>query len=548
MTQLTYGPWNPGIESAVPRRLLPLATLFRPENVFGSLEDALELADLTGLAAEELVAFRPGRLALHELLVRVMADLSVPDGPRVEDLGINFRAMASNVFERYVEPRMKDIEEAYHRLEREVAALAGAELEAAFAARALADWEGQAAGERNATARAALRAVARVAGSVCARHGRLWGDPALLAKVAARLACNEHGSVAVGRLIEPLITEAVRAEGYTRLPSQREPVVMNIKGASASGKSTMRPLQKRLADEIGVAWGDFALISPDIWRKQLLDYGSLGEAYKYAGSFTGQELRMIDQKLDRYMAAKAEHGGIPHLLIDRFRFDSFAPESEEAGSNLLTRFGRTVYLFFMITPPDATVERSWKRGLEVGRYKAVDDLLAHNVEAYSGMPELFFTWALRGDKTVHYEFLDNSVPAGEPPRSAAFGADGELNVLDVKCMLDVARYARINVDATSPEEVYRDSAAMAAEACTDFLAACAQRLPALNFAARASGRVYLRIEAGHPAWTEPQALAAALEDAETRAGILAVAPAARDAPPRRASEAPQIDRRHILGR
>ena len=548
MTQETFGPWHPGIESSVPRRLLPLATLYRPENVFGSLEDALELADLTGLPAEELVAFRPRRLALHELLVRVTADLSVPDGPRVEDLGINFRAMTSVILERHIEPRMKDIEQTYHRLEREIAALARAEFDAAFAARAVADWEGRAARERDATACAALRAVARVAGAVCARHGRLWGEPALLTSVAVRLACNEHGSVAIGRLVEPPIAEAVRAEGYALLPAQREPVVMNIKGASASGKSTMRPLQKKLADEIGVAWGDFALISPDIWRKQLLDYGSLGEAYKYAGSFTGQELRMIDQKLDRYMAAKAERGGIPHLLIDRFRFDSFAPESDEAGSNLLTRFGRIVYLFFMITPPDATVERSWKRGLEVGRYKAVDDLLAHNVEAYAGMPELFFTWALARGKRVHYEFLDNSVPAGERPKSAAFGRDGELNVLDVKCMLDIARYARINVDAASPQEVYRDSAAMRAEASTGFLADCARRLPALNFAARESGRVYLRIEAGRTAWAEPQALAAALEDPETRAGILAVAPQAREAPPRRAGSADTIERRHTLGR
>jgi len=548
MTQQAYGPWNPGVESTLPRRLLPLATLYRAENAFGSLADALELADLTGLQSEELVALRPRRLALHELLVRVMADLSVPDGPRVEDLGINFRAMISTILARYVEPCMKDIEQTYHRLEREIAALAGAELELAFAARALADWEGRAGGERNATARAALRAVARVAGSVCARHGRLWGEPALLAKVAVRLALNEHGSVAIGRLIEPLIAEAVRAERYALLPAQREPVVMNIKGASASGKSTMRPLQKRLAEEIGVAWGDFALISPDIWRKQLLDYGALGDAYRYAGSFTGQELRMIDQKLDRYMAAKAEQGGIPHLLIDRFRFDSFAPESEEAGSNLLTRFGRIVYLFFMITPPDATVERSWKRGLEVGRYKAVDDLLAHNVEAYAGMPELFFTWALRRDKSVHYEFLDNSVPAGERPKSAAFGRDGELNVLDVGRMLDVERFARINVDAAGPQEVYRNRPAMAAEASTGFLAACARRLPALNFAARDSGRIYLRIEAGRPAWIEPHALAAALEDAETRAGILALAPAAAEAPPRRAGDVPEIDRRHILGR
>ena len=89
---------------------------------------------------------------------------------------------------------------------------------------------------------------------------------------------------------------------------------------------------------------------------------------------------------------------------------------------------------------------------------------------------------------------------------------------------------------------------MAAEASTGFLAACARRLPALNFADAASGRIYLRIEAGRPAWVEPDGLAAALENAETRAGILAVAPAAREAPPRRAEDAPQIDRRRILGR
>ena len=43
MTPEAYGPWNPGIESTLPRRLLPLATLYRPDNVFGTLEDALEL-------------------------------------------------------------------------------------------------------------------------------------------------------------------------------------------------------------------------------------------------------------------------------------------------------------------------------------------------------------------------------------------------------------------------------------------------------------------------------------------------------------------------
>ena len=44
------GPWSPGISSAIPERYLPLATIYRSENVFTSLQQARELADFTGLA------------------------------------------------------------------------------------------------------------------------------------------------------------------------------------------------------------------------------------------------------------------------------------------------------------------------------------------------------------------------------------------------------------------------------------------------------------------------------------------------------------------
>src|SRR5205085_5861741 len=207
----------------------------------------------------------------------------------------------------------------------------------------------------------------------------------------------------------------------------------------------------------------------------LIEYETLGPVYKYGAMFTGDELHIVDQKLDRYMARKAARDDMPHLLIDRFRFDSFAPDSNEAGSNLLTRFGQIVYLFFMITPPASLVERAWNRGLEVGRYKAVDDLLAHSVEAYSGMPQLFFTWIQRADKRVHFEFLDNSVPFGERPRTVAFGWNDTLNVLDVKSLLDIDRYRRVNIDATSPEALYRDPSQLAPEHNAAFLRECVKR-------------------------------------------------------------------------
>ena len=68
------------------------------------------------------------------------------------------------------------------------------------------------------------------------------------------------------------------------------------------------------------------LISPDVFRRSLLDFDSLGPHHKYAGIFTRHERDSVDHK-----------------------------------------------------------QRAWKRGLEIGRYKPVADLLSHNLDAHSGM-------------------------------------------------------------------------------------------------------------------------------------------------------------------
>ena len=586
-----FGPWNPGIQSQVPHEIAHLATIFRPENVFTSRDDARELHDLTGLDLTDLVVFRPQRLALHEILVRVTADLSVPDGDRIEDLGINFRAISRTILTKYVEPAMAAVTAAYDDAKKELATHINAELSALMQVppdvapaprersrlkdffrrrepaasvagsgsgwdeRLVAQWTARAhAAAGDAQDRAACRALARVISSLLHRHGGPWGTRELVASLVTGIACNELAGDRIGAALEPLLHEAARREGYALLPRQEQPVVMNTKGASASGKSTLRPLQRKLAARIGVDWREFALISPDIWRKQLLDYESLGDDYKYAGAFTGDEIAIIDAKLDRYMARKAGHGGVTHLLIDRFRFDSFAADSDEAGSNLLTRFGQIVYLFLMITPPASLVERAWKRGQDVGRYKAVDDVLAHSVDAYSGMPGLFFTWANRADKDVHFEFLDNSVAEGERPRTVAFGWNDALNVLDIGRLLDVERFRRVDIDASGPESLYRDSALLAPEGNTGFLVECVRRFREINFVDQATGRIYARIASGALSWVDVQALARAATNLDTRAGLAAAAPGIfeRQAP---VSERPMFlqehlgaERIHTLGR
>ena len=110
------GPWNPGLQSQIPSALLPLATIYRPEHVYTTLQQARELSDLTGLAMDELMAFRPERLVVHELLARVTADFSVDDGQKTEDLGINFRHMTEIILTRHIAPHMPQITAAYDAL------------------------------------------------------------------------------------------------------------------------------------------------------------------------------------------------------------------------------------------------------------------------------------------------------------------------------------------------------------------------------------------------------------------------------------------------
>lgn len=554
-----FGPWNPGLKSVIPRTILPLSTMFRSENVATAFSEAHELSDFSGLSAFELVAFRPERLVAHEILIRVTADLTVPDGPNYEDLGINLRGMAATILNDHVRPHFAELVQVHERLRSDTLRLVAEELDAGVfrpnrpaarqsepssflsrlmrpkrvptpagaaatptdrTAAALADWSDRAQRTDDRFEKARLEALVRVVGAFVGSRGRLIADRDLIARLAATLVCNGLGSEILGETIEPIFARACQEEGYRVLPAQAGPVIMNVKGASASGKSTMRSLQQKLAGRLGVPWEDFALISPDYWRKFLLDYDSLGPVYKYGAALTGHELAVIDKKLDRYMARKARQGRMSHLLIDRFRFDSFSPEEDrEEATNLLTRFGETIFLFFVVTPPDATVERAWVRGLRTGRYKAVDDLLFHNVEAFTGMPQLFFSWALSKGKRVHYEFLDNSVAEGELPRTIASGWNGEMNVYDVAGMLNIDRYKKIDVDASSPGEVY-DPEARLDDRNLHFLSQCVERMDHVYFVDPASGETYGVVAGGR--WNRRDETALALSP-ETRRVLEAVA-------------------------
>ena len=516
-----YNAWNPGITTDIPTHLRHQITLFNHANSTVSFSQAKDAALFCGLNTQDMCELTVERLVIHELLIRVTADLSVPDGPNYEDLGISLRDMVSKILEDYIKPEMSIIDKSfidhmskaqsiiYTLIKKEISQNVVTDELISFPSRVKNAFNHlinePKSSTRNAKGTSLIpayksineqglslsekchTAVSIVLSGVLKVHGRLIYDLDLLTLLTTRFFRNTFGSQKIGKLIEPIIKRAVEKKKYKVLPFQSAPIVMNTKGASAAGKSTIRPQQRLLAERMDIIWEDFAVISPDYWRKFLLDYGSLGEDYKYAAMLTGYELEMVDKKLDLYMEQKSTKGEMPHLLIDRFRFDSFTVNVEgDYQSKLLSRFGQKVLLFFVITSPAETVERAWKRGLSTLRYKAVEDLLFHNIEAYTGMPELFFSWIAIKDKDINFEFLDNEVPLDTLPRTVAFGRNGKMVIMDLTALNNIDLFKEVNIKAKKSEDVlYIQNTSN-----YEFLKQCVLYISEISFVDRKSKKIY----------------------------------------------------------
>lgn len=519
--------WSPGIESDLPANLRQQETLYLIKNTSTPFNELRELAQLTGIKQEQLTAFTAERLVLHELIVRVTADILVEEGEEEEVLGQRFRQITRTVQLNYIAPNLPAIEgyfsELKFKVEHQVKRILEETLfrspelnkqkrfpmsllrqESKQPALSVEELQFRAITRlREAGLQATkpydiafYKSIYVILSALFTAKGRIVRDPELLAKLISRQMCNDYGSQMIGLLLDPIIQEAIQKERYKTVQHTEKPLLISLKGASASGKSTLRPMLREAIRERGIENDCYGTISPDIWRRLLLDYDSLGSHYKYAGRLTSNEVNIIDGKLDRYIRAKAELSrSIPHLIVDRFRFDSFnSKKISDVLHSTYVSYVDTLHMYFIITPPEATVERGWLRGLARGRYKSVEDFLGHSVEAYKGIPKLFFKWLAYDKPLFRFNFMDNSVSKGELPNTIAWGTQRELTIIDPMGLINIERYQKINIYARSETEVYPAAEQLEIQKNCSFLQQCITTLSKVNFTTEQKDSPYLIIE------------------------------------------------------
>jgi len=556
-----YSAWNPGIESEIPPEYRLLETIYDSKNVSSNIDAIGQLAKETGLSPEELVVFRPDRLALHELIVRVTADIVVLEGEHEEDLGIRFRSIASRIMDAYLVPHLSAFDLTFQTLYQQARIMVDRELaQTLFASRqnqekskpsllsqlfapakkqprnlettqerqlrVISSFKDRGLSTDDSFESAVYRSLYRVLGSIVSTRGYLGKDKDMLVELITTHICSRYGSRLIGEQVDTWVKQGVKDEGYSLIPDAQNPILISLKGSSAAGKSSLRPMLRQMMHELGIDKDGYGTISPDIWRRLLLDYDSLGEAYKYAGRLTSYEVIIIDAKLDHYIRGKAQHRkSTPHLVVDRFRFDSFASEKiTRILHSTYASYVDTMYMYFVVTPPEDTVERGWERGQVRGRYKSVEDFLGHCIEAYAGMPKLLFKWLANNRPRFVFEFLDNSVAKGNYPTMIARGTQGHMDIFDPIAFINIERYQKINVMARSADMVYPELQVLEVAKNIGFLQKCIRKIENIRFLDLNSDKVYVTVTSGKYQVTDVELFAVRLLDPDMSSIFLQLAP------------------------
>jgi hypothetical protein len=561
LTSNQYSAWSPGIETEIPDQYRLLETIYDSKNVSSNIDEINALAQETGLSPEELVVFRPDRLVLHELIVRVTADIVVLEGDHEEDLGIRFRGITNKIMDTYLVPHLPEFDLTFQTLYKKARSMVDKEISKSlfvslptptkskpsilsrfFAApkkqprnlestqerqlRVISSFKDKGLNTDDPFESAVYRSLYRVLGSIVSTRGYLGKDQEMLIELITTHICSRYGSRLIGKQVDVWVKQAVKDEGYTLIPDAQKPILISLKGSSAAGKSSLRPMLRQMMYQLGIEEDGYGTISPDIWRRLLLDYDSLGEAYKYAGRLTSYEVIIIDAKLDHYIRGKAQHRkSTPHLVVDRFRFDSFASEKiTRILHKTYARYVDTMYMYFVVTPPEDTVERGWERGLVRGRYKSVEDFLGHCIEAYAGMPKLLFKWLANKRPKFIFEFLDNSVAHGHYPTMIARGTQAHMDIFDPIAFVNIERYQKINVMARSLDTVYPEPSVLEVAKNIGFLQQCIRKIEHIRFLDLASDRTYVTVTDGKFQVTDVELLAVKLLDSDLSSIFLQLAP------------------------
>jgi hypothetical protein len=410
-------------------------TILDNENVV--FRDSQELAELHSIdpkkPPKDYVAYRPERMALHEIVIAVSTQLKLSDETQIQKM----------VKEIYSEV-LKDLDisalnEARKALEKDLTLKVDKYLSQ----------------ELPAQDRASI--IFSDVEKSMTEFGKYVPDYTKEKAMAARATdilfaefANQQISSLVSKKIEKY--EGVQLD----IPSEDSRLMLMVCGGQASGKGSSVAILQKSAIEQGVAWENVVKVNTDSYKSLLLQPGTVKpELYSQLAQ---DEASSINQGIQKRLKMMAEKGKAPHIFIDQV---FVGPDQINLG---LMNQGK-VRGIVVSTDVRDSVERSYARGAfegEKGRYENTHGILRCHKMMTEQLPN---TLAKYSGQDVQFILVDNNVAKGELPQDVMLFDMLNKNMImnSPEKLQDFIKKCSINPNAKESGQLYLGNSKMPME-------------------------------------------------------------------------------------
>lgn len=392
--------------------------------------DAQELAEIHSLdkkvLPKEYVAFRPERLALHETIVAVSTQLQLTDERQMQSVS----------------------RKVYESVRRELSELNLEQLRSEITADTTRLVDAYLQGEDISQQRNGKQVADLCEKAKEATFGEFKAEYKLKDAVIARVTDLQFTEQATQR-IQPLVQKHLPQDiARLEIPEPGKRLTLMVAGGQASGKGSSVARLQSAADEEGIRWANVVKINTDSYKPLLLSPEEVRP--QLYSQLSQEEASLVNGKIQQRLNQMAEAKQAPHTFVDQVFVGA---DRIQYG----LKEGGRVYGYVVSTDVHDAIQRAYARGEEEGRFEDTKGILRLHRGMTTQMPT---TLAQFAGRDVNFRLVDNNVTRGEAPRPV-MDVDLLHRAVTVhsQAMLDrfVAK-TRINLDATSAENLYETSA------------------------------------------------------------------------------------------
>ncbi|MGV3739947.1 MAG: hypothetical protein ACO1N3_01475 [Gammaproteobacteria bacterium] len=257
-------------------------------------------------------------------------------------------------------------------------------------------------------------------------------------------------------MIEPEIRTLVQSQintfsatKFPRLvaPDHNKRHTFMINGGPASGKGSSVERLKINAEEQGISWDNVVKVNTDSYKSLLLEPGTVKpELYSQLAQ---EEAATVHQKIQQRLISMAKNRQAPHVF-----FDQVFPGIDKIDYGLLE--GGCVRGIVVSTDVEDAISRSYARGLEdgvAGRYESSESILRLHKLSTEQLPVNLSKFV---GEDVQFSLVDNNVPKDSQAEEFMV-MDLQTGKIEISDPVKAERFIKktsININAKSEQELY----------------------------------------------------------------------------------------------